>query len=55
MTTALVQQFNEINQDLNRCRQLALKQQMPNKQVVLMLDASFMAAGYAILTENDAN
>ena len=55
MTTELVQQFNEINQDLDRCSQLALKQPLPNKQLVLMSDASFRAAGYAILTEDDPN
>ena len=53
VTTELVQQFNEINRDLDKCSQLALKQPLPNKQLVLMIDASFTAAGYAILTEND--
>ena len=53
VTTELVQQFNEINRDLDKCSQLALKQPLPNKQLVLMTDASFTAAGYAILTEDD--
>ena len=53
--TELVQKFNEINQDLDRCSQLALKQPLPNKQLVLMLNSSFKAAIYAILTENDTN
>ena len=53
--TELVQQFNEITRDLDKCSQLALKQPLPNKQLVLMTDASFTAAGYAILTEDDPN
>ena len=55
VTNELVQQFNEINKDLDRCSQLALKQPLPNTQLVLMTDASFLAAGYAILTEDDPN
>ena len=55
VTTELIQQFNEINRDLDKCSQLALKQPLPNKQLVLMTDASFTAAGYAILTEDDPN
>ena len=54
MTTELVEQFNEINNDLDRCSQLALKQPLPNKQLVFMTDASFTASGYAILTEDDS-
>ena len=45
VTTELVEQFNEINRDLDKCSQLALKQPLPNKQLVLMTDASFTAAG----------
>ena len=55
MTQELVEQFNEINRDLDKCSQLALKQPLPNKQLVLMTDASFTAAGYDILTEHDPN
>ena len=55
MTTELVQHFNEINQDLDKCSQLALKQPLPNKQLVLMTYDSFTAAGYAIITEDDPN
>ena len=55
MTQELVEQINEINRDLDRCSQLALKQPLPNKQLVLMTDASFTAAGYAILTEDVPN
>ena len=55
MTTELVEQFNEINKDVDRCRQLALKQPLPNKQLVLMTDASFTETCYAILTKDDPN
>ena len=55
VTSELIEQFNEINRDLNRCSQLALRQPLPNRQLVLMTDASFTAAGYAILTEDDPN
>ena len=55
VTTELIQQFNEINRGLDKCSQLALKQPLPNKQLVLMTYASFTAAGYAILTEDDPN
>ena len=55
VTSELIEQFNEINRDLDRCSQLALRQPLPNRQLVLMIDASFTAAGYAILTEDDPN
>ena len=55
VTTELIEQFNEINRDLDRCSQLALRQPLPKRQLVLMTDASFTAAGYAILTEDDPN
>ena len=47
--------FRELNEALNRCCQLALRQPLPGKQLVLMTDASFQAAGYAVLIENDPN
>ena len=43
------------HRDLDRCSQLALRQPLPNRQLVLMTDASFTTAGYAILTEDDPN
>ena len=43
----------EINKALDRCCELALKQPLPNKQIALMTDASFSAAGYAVLIEDD--
>ena len=49
----LVQQFEEINKALDKCCDLALQQPIPNKQIALMTDASFGAAGYAGLIEDD--
>ena len=34
---------------------MALKLPLPNKQLVLMTDATFTAAGYATLTEDEPN
>ena len=50
-----MEQFREINEALDRCCQLALRQPVSGKQLVLMADASFQAAGYAVLTEDDLN
>ena len=47
--------FREINEALDRCCQLALRQPLPGKQLVLMTDASFQAAGNAALIEDDPN
>ena len=47
--------FKEINEALDRCCQLALRQPLTGKQLVLMTDASFQAAGYAVLLEDDPN
>ena len=49
----LVQRFEEINRALDKCCDLALQQPIPNKQIALMTDASFGAAGYAVLIEDD--
>ena len=50
-----MKEFREINEALDRCCQLALRQPLPGKQLVLMTDASFQAAGYAMLIEDDPN
>ena len=49
----LVQHFEETNKPLNKYRDLAMQQPLPNKQIALMTDASFAAAGYAVLKEDD--
>ena len=51
----LVQQFEEMNKALDKCCDLALQQPIPNKQIALTTDASFGAAGYAVLIEDDPN
>ena len=51
----LVQQFEEINKALDKCCDLALQQPIPNKQIAPITDASFGAAGYAVLIEDDPN
>ena len=45
----LIQQFEEIN------KAFQIQQPNPNKQIALMLDASLVAAGYAVLIEDDPN
>ena len=50
-----MKEFRELNEALDRCCQLALRQPLPGKQLVLMTDASFQAAGYAVLIEDDPN
>ena len=55
ITPDIMKQFREINEALDRCCQLALRQPLPGKQLVLMTDASFQAAGYAVLIEDDPN
>ena len=55
ITPDIMKEFREINEDLDRCCQLALRQPLPGKQLVLMTDASFQAADYAVLIEDDPN
>ena len=55
ITPDIMKEFTEINKALDRCCQLALRQPLPGKQLVLMTDASFQAAGYAVLIEDDPN
>ena len=53
--TNLVEDFTNLNQLLENSCQLALKQPLKDKQLIVMSDASFTAAGYAIMIENDPN
>ena len=50
-----MKELREINETLDRCCQLALRQPLPDKKLVLETDASFQAAGYAVLIEDDPN
>ena len=53
VTPDLLEQFTAINKIFDRCCELALKEHLPNKQIALMTDASFLAAGYAVFIEDD--
>ena len=55
ITPDIMKQIRERNEAPDRCCQLALRQPLPGKQLVLMTDASFQAAGYAVLIEDDPN
>ena len=55
ITPDIMKEFREIKEALYRCCQLALRQPLPGKQLVLMTDASFQAAGYAVLREDGPN
>ena len=55
ITPDIMKEFREINEALDRCCQLALRQPLPGEQLVIMTDASFQAAGYAVLIEDDPN
>ena len=51
----IMKEFREISEALDRCCQLGLRQRLSGKQLVLMTAASFQAAGYAVLIEDDPN
>ena len=53
--TNLVEAFTNLNKLLENSCLLALKQPLKNKQLIVMSDASFTAAGYAIMIEDDPN
>ena len=53
--TNLVEDFTNLNKLLGNSCQLALKQPLKDKQLIVMSDASFTAAGYAIMIEDDPN
>ena len=53
ITSELKQTFHSVNKALSNACELALKQPTPGKQLVLMTDASFKSAGYALMTEDN--
>ena len=53
LSKELVQQIEEVNRALDKCCDLAVQQLIPNKQIAQITDASFDAAGYAVLIEDD--
>ena len=53
ITQDLIDTFELVNKALDDACELALKQPLPGKQLVLMTDASFRSAGYALMMEDD--
>ena len=53
--TNLVEKFTSFNKLLENSCQVALRQPLQDKQLMVMSDASFTAAGYAIMIEDDPN
>ena len=53
ITSELKKKFDSVNKALSDACELALKQPIPGKQLVLMTDASFRSAGYALMIEDN--
>ena len=53
ITSELKETFDSVNKALSDACELALKQHIPGKQLVLMTDASFRCAGYALMIEDN--
>ena len=49
ITSELKETFDSVNKALGDACELALKQPIPGKQLVLLTDASFRSAGYALM------
>ena len=54
ITKEIMDSFTSINKSLDNACGLRLKQPMPNRQYVLMTDANFKKAGYALMIEENA-
>ena len=52
-TSELKETFDSVNKALSDACELALKQPIPGKQLVLMTDASFRSAGYALMIKDN--
>ena len=55
ITSDLKETFDSVNKALSDACELALKQPIPGKQLVLLTDASFRSAGYALMIEDNPN
>ena len=53
ITSELKETFDSVNKALSDACQLALKQPIPGKQLVLMTNSSFRSAGYALMIEDN--
>ena len=51
----LKETFDSVNKALSDACELALKQPIPGKQLVLMTDASFKSVGYALMIEDNTD
>ena len=52
ITSELKETFDSVNKALSDACKLALRQPIPGKQLILMTDASFRSAGYALMIED---
>ena len=50
ITSELKETLDSVNKAMSDACELALKQPIPGKQLVLTTDASFRSAGYALMT-----
>ena len=55
VTSESKETFGSVNKAPSDACKLALKQPLPGKQLVLMTDASFRSAGYALMIEDNPN
>ena len=55
ITSELKETFDSVNKALTDACKLALKHHIPGKQLVLMTDASFRSAGYAVMIEDNSD
>ena len=53
VTSELKETFHSVNKALSDACELALKQPNPRNHLVLMTDASFRSAGYALMIEDN--
>ena len=55
ITSEVKETFDSVNKTLSDACELAVEQPIPGKQLVLMTDASFRSAGYALMIEENPN
>ena len=53
ITSELKEKFNSVNEAVSDACELALKQPIPGKQLVLKTDASLRSAGFALVIEDN--
>ena len=53
ITSDLKETFDSVNKVVSDACQLALKQRIPGKQLVLTTDSSFRSAGYALMIDDN--